>query len=126
MKNLRKNLIITLIMVVAIALLFVNGVYASNFQLNAGSNTTGNATSLTNTEGTQNSTSNQTTNQTARNTTTLNTTATNVVKVNTVSDGEKDLPQTGENDVYVITAIGAVAIIIGGIAYINSKRYDLK
>ena len=125
MKNLRKNLIISLVMVVAIALLFARGVYASGFQLNGG-NTTGNATSLTNTEGTQNSTSNQTTNQTSRNTTTLNTTATNVVKVNTVSDGEKDLPQTGENDVYVITAIGAVAIIIGGIAYINSKRYDLK
>lgn len=125
MKNLRKNLIISLIMVVAIALLFARGVYASGFTFNGG-NTTGNATSVTNTQGTQNLTGNQTSNQTSRNTTTLNTTATNVVKVNTVSDGEKDLPQTGENDVYVITAVGAVAIIIGGIAYINSKRYDLK
>ncbi len=122
MKNLRKNLIISLIMIVALALLFVKGVYASTFQINAGNNTTGNATSITNSTGTQNTTTNQTT----RNTTTLNTTATNVVKVNTVSDGAKDLPQTGENDIYVITAVGAVAIIIGGIAYINSKRYDIK
>ena len=124
MKNLRKNLIISLVMVVAIALLFARGVYASGFQLNGG-NTTGNATSLTNTEGTQNSTSNQTTNQTSRNTTTLNTTATNVVKVNTVSDGEKDLPQTGENDIYIVTMVGVVAVVIGTVAYVKSKKYSM-
>ena len=123
MKNLRKNLIISLVMVVAIALLFATGVNASDSRFTiGGGNTTGNATSLTNTSDTQNATSNLT----SANTTTLNTTTTNIVKVNTVSDGEKDLPQTGENDIYFITAIGAVAIIIGGVAYIKSKKYDLR
>ena len=123
MKNLRKNLIVSLVMVLAITLLFVKGVNASGLSIMGGTNNVqDNSTNLENVT-TQNTT---TQNTTTLNTTPLNTTSTNVVKVNTVSDGEKDLPQTGENDIYMITAIGAVAIIIGGVAYIKSRKYDIR
>ena len=124
MKNLRKNLIVSLVMVLAITLFFMKGVNASGLSIMGGTNgVSENTTSLEENAVTQNAT---TQNTTTLNTTTLNTTATNVVKVNTVSDGEKDLPQTGENDIYMITAIGAAAIVIGGVAYIKSRKYDIR
>lgn len=41
------------------------------------------------------------------------------------SNVSKDLPQTGENDIYIVSAIGAVALIIGGVAYMKSRKYDM-
>ena len=37
------------------------------------------------------------------------------------SDVNKDLPQTGETDTYIIAGIGAVALVIGTIAFIKSR-----
>lgn len=113
MKNLRKNLVIMVVMVVIALAFMVKGVNANSFTLGLGGNTTsGNTTLLGNNTGAGTNGGNTTQNITT-------------IKVNTVSDGEKDLPQTGENDIYIVTAIGVVAIAIGGIAYAKSKRYEM-
>lgn len=36
-----------------------------------------------------------------------------------------DLPQTGENDIYIVSSIGLVVLVIGGVAYIKSKKYSI-
>ncbi len=109
MKNLRKNLIITMVMV-SIAIIFMaKGVNAnSGFTLLSGGNSTNNTAGETTTLGGS----------------TGNTTKRNIVKVNNINTGDKDLPQTGENDIYIVTGIGILAIAIGGFAYIKSKRFE--
>lgn len=113
MKNLRKNLIITMIMVVAALAFMVKGVSATG-GLNLNPGTSGGNTTPLNTTGL---------NTTTTNTTPLNTTRTNIVKTNNINTGDKDLPQTGENDIYIVTGIGILVIAIGGFAYIKSKRF---
>jgi len=64
------------------------------------------------------------TSNTANTANTTNTTPrNNIVKTNNINTGNKDLPQTGENDIYIVTGIGILAIAIGGFAYIKSKRF---
>lgn len=120
MKNLSKKLVLTVVMAcIAIAFMFTTVNANGGFTLGGGNTAGGNSTTLL---GGSNSTGTNTAGST--NTTPLNTTS-NITKVNTVSDGNKDLPQTGENDIYIVTAIGVVAIALGGIAYIKSKKYEM-
>ena len=126
MKNLRKNALISLLFVLTIVLFLTGTVYASgDFLQGSGEILLVNQTS-------ENQTSENTTANTVQNTTTnilgvTNTvTPTNVQRVNNINDASKDIPQTGENDIYMITTIGIVAIAIGGIAYAKSKKYDIK
>ncbi len=120
MKNLRKNALVSLFIVFAIVLLFAKTVNASGELLQASGemlyfNTTA-----------ENQTTQNTTN-TAQNTTTNIVATTNTVqKVNNINDASKDIPQTGENDIYMVTAIGIAALAIGGIAYAKSKKYDIQ
>ena len=111
MKSL-KSLLIVLISMVAFVLVFsCRSVYATGgLVLNPGA-----ATSNT-TNTTANTTTNSVTNVTT-NTTRLNTSTTNNIN----SDVNKDLPQTGETDTYIIAGIGAVALVIGTIAFIKSR-----
>lgn len=111
MKSL-KSLLIVLISMVAFVLVFsCRSVYATGgLVLNPGA-----ATSNT-TNTTANTTTNSVTNATT-NTTRLNTSTTNNIN----SDVNKDLPQTGETDTYIIAGIGAVALVIGTIAFIKSR-----
>ena len=111
MKSL-KSLLIVLISMVAFVLVFsCRSVYATGgLVLNPGA-----ATSNT-TNTTANTTTNSVTNTTT-NTTRLNTSTTNNIN----SDVNKDLPQTGETDTYIIAGIGAVALVIGTIAFIKSR-----
>ena len=111
MKSL-KSLFIVLISMVAFVLVFsCRSVYATGgLVLNPG------ATTNTTTNATTNTTTNSVTNTTT-NTTRLNTSTTNNIN----SDVNKDLPQTGETDTYIIAGIGAVALVIGTIAFIKSR-----
>ena len=111
MKSL-KSLFIVLISMVAFVLVFsCRSVYATGgLVLNPG------ATTNTTTNATTNTTTNSVTNATT-NTTRLNTSTTNNIN----SDVNKDLPQTGETDTYIIAGIGAVALVIGTIAFIKSR-----
>ena len=106
MKSL-KSLFIVLISMVAFVLVFsCRSVYATGgLVLNPGATNT-----------TTNTTTNSVTNATT-NTTRLNTSTTNNIN----SDVNKDLPQTGETDTYIIAGIGAVALVIGTIAFIKSR-----
>ena len=111
MKSL-KSLLIVLISIVAFVLVFsCRSVYATGgLVLNPGA-ATSNPTNTT-----ANTTTNSVTNVTT-NTTRLNTSTTNNIN----SDVNKDLPQTGETDTYIIAGIGAVALVIGTIAFIKSR-----
>ena len=85
----------------------------SNTTTNATANTTTNTVANTTTNSVANTTTNSTTNTSKLNTSTTN---------NINSDVNKDLPQTGETDTYIIAGIGAVALAIGTIAFIKSRN----
>ena len=120
MKNLRKSTLISLVLVLAILLILTKSVNASGGLLaGIGGNQISNGTSQTNV--TTNTTTNTAVNVVANTVGTTN----NVQRVNNINDASKDIPQTGENDIYMITVIGIAAIVIGGIAFAKSKKYDI-
>ena len=118
MKKFRKYLIISMVMIFAVLALMMNIVNASgDFLLTPNNGTV--KTNLTN-----NTVANNVTNNTV-NTTTLNTTKNTAIVNNINQNVTKDLPQTGENDTYVIAGIGILAVIIGGVAFIRSRKYNI-
>lgn len=75
----------------------------------------------TNTTNTTNTTSTNTTNTTN---TTKNTVAnTNTINNNLVKDKE-ELPKTGEFDVYIISAVAVVVVLVGGFAFVKSRKIN--
>ena len=138
MKNLRRNLVLTITLGIAIMIGLSGSVNATpiltfnNTSSDASTTTATNGTDSTatlNTTTPTTTTTNTTTNTNTSGTTgnvTLSTTNTssNRVTVNNVDTG-KDLPQTGENDIYIVTAVGAIALVIGGVAYMKSRKYDM-
>ncbi len=118
MKSLSKNVVISLVMVLIGLLILTGTVKAlspdSLSIINGISG--GNLTAI-------NDVANDVANETTLNV--VNTvTPTNIVRVNEIAT-EKDLPQTGENDIYVITVIGLAAVVIGSVAYAKSRKYDI-
>ena len=49
----------------------------------------------------------------------------NIVSVNQINDAEKDLPQTGETDVYIVGGIAVITIAVGAFAFIKSRKYNV-
>ena len=116
MKNSRRSLIVSLIMVVVALVAMTHASYAS-FSLVTGNNAVGNQTLK------GNNTTNVT--NTAANNAKLNTPANNVTVVNNINENTtKDLPQTGENDAFIVGGIALVALAIGGVAFAKSKKYS--
>lgn len=75
----------------------------------------------TNTTNTTNKTSTNTTNTTN---TTKNTVAnTNTINNNLVKDKE-ELPKTGEFDVYIISVVAVVVVLVGGFAFVKSRKIN--
>ena len=75
----------------------------------------------TNTTNTTNTTSTNTTNTTN---TTKNTVAnTNTINNNLVKDKE-ELPKTGEFDVYIISVVAVVVVLVGGFAFVKSRKIN--
>ena len=120
MKNLKKYVILSVVVILAVLTIAAKGVNASSEMLFGTRTDTTNTTNTTNTvENTVNTVKENTTIQ-------LNTTTENVARVNNINeDVDKDLPQTGENDIYIVTAIGTIALVIGGVAYIRSRKYNV-
>lgn len=111
MENLKNNVIISLIMVFVAMIIFAGTVNASSSFI------FGNDTNSENEE--------VTVAPVKTNTTVKNTTS-NTVIVNNINDNaSKDLPKTGETDTYIIATVGVIAIAVGGIAYIISKKYNM-
>lgn len=123
MKSLKSLLIVLISMVVFVLAFSLKGVYATDsgsIVLNPGTSSTATTNTATSNITTTNSVANTTTNNTT-NTTKLNTT--NTVTTNNINNNvEKDLPKTGETDTYIIAGIGAVALVIGSIAFIKSRN----
>ena len=124
MKNLRKNALLSLIIAIVTVALLTGTVNANGILLinSASENPATDNTAVDNTATTPVE-NNVSTNLLG---VTNTATPTNVQRVNNINDASKDIPQTGESDVYVITAIGIVAIVIGGIAYARSRKYDIR
>lgn len=75
----------------------------------------------TNTTNTTNTTSTNTTNTTN---TTKNTVAnTNTINNNLVKDKE-ELPKTGEFDIYIISVVAVVVVLVGGFAFVKSRKIN--
>ena len=124
--------VVAILMTVAIvAIVFAfNNVFASGVPLPmnggngvAATGTNGSATlkPATNTTNTTNTTSTNTTNTTN---TTKNTVAnTNTINNNLVKDKE-ELPKTGEFDVYIISVVAVVVVLVGGFAFVKSRKIN--
>lgn len=131
MRNFRKYVILSVAMILAVLALSMRGVNAqSGFLLsanNTGSNSTSNTANTTNTANTSNTanTANTANTSTTKLTTSNNINANKDVPATTNTTETTSLPKTGENDVYVISAIGALALVIGGVAYARSRKLDM-
>nr|MBB1522134.1 LPXTG cell wall anchor domain-containing protein [Clostridiales bacterium] len=103
-----------------------NGVAATGTTTTPPAGTTGTNGSATlkpatNTTNTTNTTSTNTTNTTN---TTKNTVAnTNTINNNLVKDKE-ELPKTGEFDVYIISVVAVVVVLVGGFAFVKSRKIN--
>lgn len=87
----------------------------------AGTNGSATLKPATNTTNTTNTTSTNITNTTN---TTKNTVAnTNTINNNLVKDKE-ELPKTGEFDVYIISVVAVVVVLVGGFAFVKSRKIN--
>lgn len=133
MKNLVNYVILSVAMVIAVLVIMSQGVSASQTVLFP-STTTNNTTLNTAVENESASDTNvvpvnNLNTNTQKDPTPVNNTTVNVVNktqnTTTTPSKSQNLPQTGENDVYIVTAVGVVALAIGTIAYIKSRKYDI-
>lgn len=139
MRNFKNYVILSVALIIAMLVIMSQGVQASP-QLIFGNNTTSGGTSVGDTTGTTTPSTTLTPTTAPQTTTVPSTTITTTTKdpaptttpavniTNTTSPTttrSANLPQTGENDIYIVSAIGAVALILGGIAYVKSRKYDM-
>lgn len=81
-------------------------------------------TATTNTAAVNTTLRSATTNTTNTTNTTKNTVAnTNTINNNLVKDKE-ELPKTGEFDVYIISVVAVVVVLVGGFAFVKSRKIN--
>lgn len=86
--------------------------------------TTGAANTTTNTTAVNTTLRSATTNTTNTTNITKNTVAnTNTINNNLVKDKE-ELPKTGEFDVYIISVVAVVVVLVGGFAFVKSRKIN--
>lgn len=86
--------------------------------------TTGAANTTTNTTAVNTTLRSATTNTTNTTNTTKNTVAnTNTINNNLVKDKE-ELPKTGEFDIYIISVVAVVVVLVGGFAFVKSRKIN--
>ena len=86
--------------------------------------TAGAANTTTNTTAVNTTLRSATTNTTNTTNTTKNTVAnTNTINNNLVKDKE-ELPKTGEFDVYIISVVAVAVVLIGGFAFVKSRKIN--
>ena len=111
MKNSMKYVTILIVMIFAVLFLTMINVNASGIQLTpTGNNASNSANTNTNTNlpAVNNAIAKE-----------------NILKVNEINDADKDLPQTGETDVYIVAGIALVTIAVGAFAFIKSRKYNI-
>ncbi len=138
MKNLRNYVILSVIIVMAVLVGMAQGVNASgtvlfptsnsNTDTNTSTNITLSESTTENATGATDTNNNQPTAAPAANSIIVNNLNTNVTKDTNVTNTtpvKSQIPQTGENDIYIVSAIGVVALAIGTVAYLKSRKYDI-
>ena len=130
--------ILMTVAVVAMVFAFSN-VFATGISLpvNSGNGVaaTGTTTPPTTTPAPTAGAANTTTNTTAVNTTlrsattnTTNTTKNTVANTNTINNNlvkdKEELPKTGEFDVYIISVVAVVVVLVGGFAFVKSRKIN--
>lgn len=114
MKNSMKYVTISIVMIFAVLFLTTVRVNAGGITLTPGGNNGASNTGNTNT--------NTNTNAPAVNNPIEKE---NILKVNQINDADKDLPQTGETDVYIVAGIAVVTIAVGAFAFVKSRKYNV-
>ena len=117
MKNSMKYVAISIVMILVVLFFTMVRSYASGAQINInfgnGNNTNGtNNTNIANTNTSARPVNNAYEKE-------------NIVNVNQINDAEKDLPQTGETDVYIVAGIAVITIAVGAFAFIKSRKYNV-
>ena len=115
MKNSMKYVAISIVMIFVVLFFTMARSYASGSQISINPSANGNGTNGTN----------------GVNANLLNTNAApvnnaeqkeNITRVNQINDAEKDLPQTGETDIYIVGGIAVITIAVGAFAFIKSRE----
>ena len=115
MKKSMKYVTISIVMIFAVLFFTMTRANANGINLRP-TNTNGNNVNTGNTNNTNTNTARPVNNAEEKE---------NVLKVNEINDAEKDLPQTGETDVYIVAGIAVIAISVGAFAFIKSRKYDI-
>ena len=113
-----KYVTILIVMIFAVLFFTMTRAYASGLQLTIPNNT--NNANTANTVNTNNA-------NTQSNSQSVNSPEEkeNILRVNQINDADKDLPQTGETDVYIVSGIAVIAIAVGVFAFIKSRKYNV-
>lgn len=120
MKNSMKYVAISIVMIFVVLLFTMVRSYASGSSIIIGGTTGNNNANNTNI-------TNITNNLNTNNARPVNNAEEkeNLTKVNQINDAEKDIPQTGETDVYIVGGIAVITIAVGAFAFIKSRKYNV-
>ena len=110
-----KYVTISIVMIFAVLFFTMTRANANGINLRP-TNTNGNNVNTANTNNTNTNTARPVNNAKKKE---------NVLRVNEINDAEKDLPQTGETDIYIVAGIAVIAISVGAFAFIKSRKYDI-
>lgn len=118
MKNSMKYVAISIVMIFVVLFFTMVRSYASGSQItiDPGANGNNNANSANTNIANTNTNAKPVNNAYAKE---------NIVSVNQINDAEKDLPQTGETDVYIVAGIAVITIAVGAFAFIKSRKYNV-
>ena len=118
MKNSMKYVAISIVMIFVVLFFTMVRSYASGSQItiNPGANGNNNANSANTNVANTNTNAQPVNNAIAKE---------NIVSVNQINDAEKDIPQTGETDVYIVAGIAVITKAVGAFAFIKSRKYNV-
>ena len=117
MKNSMKYVAISIVMIFVVLFFTMVRSYASGVQINLNPANGNNANGTNNTNIANTNTNARPVNNAQE--------KENIVSVNQINDAEKDIPQTGETDVYIIAGIAVITIAVGAFAFIKSRKYNV-
>ena len=119
MKNSMKYVAISIVMIFVVLLFTMVRSYASgsSIVINPGANNNANNANIANTNTPSTNTGAGPVNNAEE--------KENLTRVNEINDAEKDIPQTGETDVYIVGGIAVITIAVGAFAFIKSRKYNV-
>ena len=116
MKNSMKYVAISIVMIFVVLFFTMVRSYASGAQININFGNTNNANNANTNIANTNTNAAPVNNAYQKE---------NIVSVNQINDAEKDIPQTGETDVYIIAGIAVITIAVGAFSFIKSRKYNV-